>query len=427
MSRSPCTTLLPKYNKSQFEAHLQPVNDVFPQTYRGYPTPEYSLLYQRWGEGEIGTIIFGNTMIDYTAVEAYGNPILVDDHDNRVSAFREIVQLTKKPHNALAIVQLSHPGRQGSKALNPHPISASDVHLKLKWAGNEFAPPRAMSLDDIRHNIKQWGQSAYLAWQAGFDGVQIHCAHGYLLAQFLSPSTNLRTDSYGGTPTNRARLIFEIIAEIDRRVRTHDPTFLLCVKLNSVEFQDRGTTPQEARDLCIALEAARVDFVDLSGGTFEGRAFHHVKDSTRAREAYFIEFAEMIRPLLQKTKVFVTGGFRSASGMALAVEQGACDGVGIGRPLAAEPYLCRDILAGRVSGALENLVPLPMNTQASGTQLHQVAKGEELVSDWSAIAEVERWIEENERETKRKIQVLPRVDSSGFPWLRAERGFAYLK
>lgn len=396
------------------------------QTYRGYPTPEYSLLYQRWGEGEIGIIVFGNTMIDYTAVEAYGNPILVDNHDNRVSAFRDIVQATKKHHNALAIVQLSHPGRQGSKALNPHPISASDVHLKLSWAGNEFAPPRAMTLDDIRHNVAQWGQSAYLAWQAGFDGVQIHCAHGYLLAQFLSPTTNLRTDAYGGSHTNRARIIFEIIAEIDRRVRAHDPTFLVCVKLNSVEFQDRGTTPQEARDLCIALEAARVDFVDLSGGTFEGRAFHHVKASTRTREAYFIEFAETIRPLLHKTKVYVTGGFRSASGMALAIDQGACDGVGIGRPLAAEPYLCRDILAGRVTGALENLVPLPMNTQASGTQLHQVGKGEELVSDWSQETEIQRWLVENEKETKRKIELLPRVDSSGFPWLRAEKGFAYM-
>lgn len=173
------------------------------------------------------------------------------------------------------------------------------------------------------------------------------------------------------------------------------------------------------------LEKARVDFVDLSGGTFEGRAFEHKKESTKAREAYFIEFAEMIRPHLKKTKIYVTGGFRTAAGMVRAIEEGACDGVGIGRPLAAEPYLCKEILEGRVNGAIENLVPLPLNTQASGTQIHQVARGETSISDWSVDSEVDRWTKANEEETKRKIKLLPKVDSSGFAVLRAEIGFEY--
>ena len=177
--------------------------------------------------------------------------------------------------------------------------------------------------------------------------------------------------------------------------------------MNSVEFQDKGTTPDDARNLCLKLEEARVDFVDLSGGTFEARAFEHKKQSTIAREAYFIEFAELIRPLLKKTKVYVTGGFRSAAGMVTAVQEGACDGIGIGRPLAAEPYLVREILAGKVTGAIENFVPLPLNTQSSGTQLHQIGHGDELVSDWSVEAEVKRWVEANEKETARKISILP--------------------
>lgn len=170
-----------------------------------------------------------------------------------------------------------------------------------------------------------------------------------------------------------------------------------------------------------------MDFVDLSGGTFEGRAFEHKKDSTKAREAYFIEFAEMIRPHLHKTKVYVTGGFRSAAGMVRAVEGGACDGIGIGRPLAAEPYLCKELLEGRVSGAIENLVPLSLNTQASGSQLQQVGRGEASISDWSVESEVDRWVKANEAETERKIKLLPKVDSSGFPVLRAEVGFEYLR
>lgn len=378
-----------------------------------------------WGKGQIGMIVTGNTMVRYDAVEAWGNPIIVDDHDGRVEAFAKVVQAAKA-HGSLCVAQLSHPGRQGSKYLNPNPVSASDVHLKIKWAGNEFAKPRAMTIPEIKEMAGYWGETAYLCWKAGFDGVQVHCAHGYLLAQFLSPTTNERTDEYGGSFENRSRIVFEIIAEIDRRVRQHDPSFIVCVKLNSVEFQDKGTTPEEARQLCVKLEEARVDFVDLSGGTFEGRAFHHVKESTKKREAYFIEFAEMIRPLLKKTKVYVTGGLRTAAGMSKAVKDGSCDGVGIGRPLAAEPFLCKELLEGRVTGAIENFMPLPLNTQASGTQLHQIGHAEELISDYSVESEVKRWQEANTAETDRKISILPKVDSSGYPYIKAEQGFAYL-
>ncbi|ETI29214.1 hypothetical protein G647_01667 [Cladophialophora carrionii CBS 160.54] len=390
---------------------------------RGVPSPEYLHLYKRWGEGNIGIIVSGNTMVRYDAVEAYGNPILVDDHDGRVAKFKEVTSVAKA-QGSLIVAQLSHPGRQGTKYLNPNPISASDVHLTIKWAGNEFAKPRPMTVPEIKEMVKTWGESAYLCRKAGFDGVQVHCAHGYLLAQFLSPTTNRRTDEYGGDLNNRSRIVFEIIDEIHRRVP--DPGFIVCVKLNSVEFQDKGTTPEDARDLCLKLEEARVDFVDLSGGTFEGRAFEHKKQSTIAREAYFIEFAEMIRPLLKKTKVYVTGGLRTAAGMVKAIEEGACDGIGIGRPLAAEPYLVKEILEGKVTGAIENYVPLPLNTQSSGTQLHQIGHGDGLISDWSVEAEVKRWIEAHEKETERKISILPKVDSSGYAPLKAEAGFAYL-
>jgi hypothetical protein len=146
-----------------------------------------------------------------------------------------------------------------------------------------------------------------------------------------------------------------------------------------------------------------------------------------AREAYFIEFAEMIRPHLKQTKVYVTGGFRTTSGMVRAILDGACDGVGIGRPLAAEPYLCKEMLNGRVTGTIENYVPLPQNTQASGSQLHQVGKGEERISDWSDKGEARRWVEAFEKETERKIKILPRVDSSGYPYIKPHVGFEYLK
>jgi len=111
--------------------------------------------------------------------------------------------------------------------------------------------------------------------------------------------------------------------------------------------------------------------------------------------------------------------------MVKAIEGGACDGIGIGRPLAAEPFLCKDILEGRVTGALENLVPLAQNTQAAGTQLHQVGEGDKLISDFSDEGEVKRWIEAFEIETARRKAVLPKVDSSGYPKMKAVVGFDY--
>jgi 2,4-dienoyl-CoA reductase-like NADH-dependent reductase (Old Yellow Enzyme family) len=228
-----------------------------PISARGYPSEEYKLLYQRWGEGQIGIIVSGNTMVAYDAVEAFGNPILVDNHDGRIAAYAEVAKVAKA-HGSLFIAQISHPGRQGGKALNPHPVSASDVHLQIKWAGNEFAKPRPLSVEEIGEMVKKWGETAYLCHQAGFDGVQVHCAHGYLLAQFISLTTNRRTDQYGGSLENRSRIVFEIIEEIRRRVP--DPSFIICVKINSVEFQDKGSKPEDCLELCKRLEQARGEF-----------------------------------------------------------------------------------------------------------------------------------------------------------------------
>lgn len=133
----------------------------------------------------------------------------------------------------------------------------------------------------------------------------------------------------------------------------------------------------------------------------------------------------MIRPHLKKTKLIVTGGFRTSKGMVDAINGGACDGIGIGRPLAAEPFLCKEILEGRVTGALENFVPLPQNTQSSGTQLHQIGLADKAISDWSSQEEVERWVEAFKIETERKRSIYPKIDSSGYPRIHAVAGFEY--
>lgn len=204
---------------------------------RGVPTKEYIELYRRWGEGQLGVIVLGNLMVRYDAVEAFGNPIFCDNHDGRLEKYKEMVKAAKA-HGSLVVAQLSHPGRQGGKALNPNPVSASDVQLKIKWAGNEFNKPRPITIPEIKDVVQSFANSAYWCHQAGMDGVQVHCAHGYLIAQFLSKTTNLRTDEYGGSLENRSRLVFEIIDAI--REKVPDPNFIICVKMNSVEFQEGG-------------------------------------------------------------------------------------------------------------------------------------------------------------------------------------------
>lgn len=189
---------------------------------------------------------------------------------------------------------------------------------------------------------------------------------GYLLAQFLSPTTNKRTDQYGGSLMNRARIIFEINDAIRARV---PKSFLVSIKLNSVEFQDGAFPTQDCRDLCAALERSEFDFVELSGGTYEAGAFYHRKESTKKRESFFLEFADIIVPELKKTKVFVTGGFRTTNGMVKALD--TIHGVGLGRPVCDEFDLPRKILDGTVSGAIEGLIDqadTTMTNLAAGSQ-----------------------------------------------------------
>ena len=200
---------------------------------------------------------------------------------------------------------------------------------------------------------------------------------GYLLSQFLSPTTNRRTDKYGGSLENRARLIIEIAQEIRKRV---PPSFILGIKINSVEFQDKGFDTEECKKLCTSLEENKFDFVELSGGTYEQFAFLHKRESTKKREAFFLEFAETIAPALTKTKTYVTGGFKTVGAMVNALN--TMDGVGLARPVCQEPRLCADILSGKVQGAIKMRLDesdFGITNVAAGTQIRMIGKDEEPI------------------------------------------------
>ncbi|KAJ4369581.1 hypothetical protein N0V83_005343 [Neocucurbitaria cava] len=346
---------------------------------RGVPSKNLINVYRRWGEGEFGVILTGNIMVEYDHLEAPGNPIIprgAPYSGERFDAFKELATQSKK-HGSLIVGQVSHPGRQVTENVQKHPISASDVHLDKNIMGMTFAKPRAATDEDIQNVIEGFAHSAEYLEKSGYDGIELHGAHGYLLAQFLAPSTNHRTDKYGGSLENRARLIIEIGNEVRRRTSS---SFVLGIKLNSVEFQDKGFDTQEAATLCKLLEDNSFDFVELSGGTYENLAFEHKRESTKKREAFFLDFAEKITPGLSKTRSYVTGGLRTASAMVDALN--AVDGVGLARPICLEPELPKEIIKGEVHAAIRQLIDdqdFGTTNVAAGTQIRQLGKDQQPI------------------------------------------------
>ncbi|KAJ5951574.1 uncharacterized protein N7479_009987 [Penicillium vulpinum] len=346
---------------------------------RGIPSQNLINLYRRWGEGQFGLILTGNIMMAYDQLEAPGNMII--DLENpfggeRFEAFKQLATAAKK-HGSLIVGQVSHPGRQTFAQLQSNPVSASDVQLVMPRM-SAFGKPHAASEEEIQDIIRRFVHVAVYLQKAGYDGIQLHSAHGYLLAQFLSQTTNKRIDKYGGSLANRARIIVEIADAI--RHALPEPGFIIGIKINSVEFQEHGFTPEESKELCEILDRTNFDFVELSGGTYEAGAFVHKRESSKKRESFFIEFADLIAPALRRTRSYVTGGFCTASGMVQALE--TVDGVGLGRSITQDPRLPMELLAGTVQSAIKQKIDhqdFSKTSPAAGVQMLQIAQDEEPI------------------------------------------------
>lgn len=198
-----------------------------------------------------------------------------------------------------------------------------------------FGMPRALTGEEIEELVARFGRSAALAKKAGFTGVQIHGAHGYLVSQFLSPRHNQRSDQWGGSPENRRRFVLQVYESIRAAVGSDFP---VSIKMNSADFMKGGFTDEESLDVVAALDKAGIDLIEISGGSYESPEMFTSKKSTREREAFFLDFAEKAKKRAE-VPIAVTGGFRTAAGMARAIEIGATDLIGIARPLCVDPAL----------------------------------------------------------------------------------------
>ena len=312
-------------------------------------------LYERWADGDIGILLTGNVQIDRRNIEGPANVVIdSENYKEQLDSLRAWSRAGTK-NNTQLWMQISHAGRQTPGEINSSPFAPSNIGLKIP--GKNYGTPIPMTDEDILDVIDRFVFTAKIARETGFTGVQFHSAHGYLLSEFLSPDINNRTDAWGGSVENRARIHLEIINKCRKEVGEDFP---ISVKLNSADFQKGGFTPDESIQVAQMLENAGVDIIEISGGTYEQPKLIGVddltinpkrseqrKESTIAREAYFLEYAKDITKAVS-LPLMVTGGFRTREGIEDALQSNVCQIVGIGRPLCADPYCVKKMIAGEL-------------------------------------------------------------------------------
>lgn len=297
------------------------------------PSQVLKNCYNAWAKGGVGLIITGNVMVDHLAMTGPGGLAL--EHNTDITPFAELARLGQQ-NDSKIVMQINHPGRQVFKKMGGKVLSASNVALSMGKHSHLFGQPKAMTHNEIDDVIERFTNTALQAQKAGFDGVQIHAAHGYLLAQFLSPLTNKRDDKYGGSLENRARLLTQITQKIKASCANN---FSVSVKLNSADFQRGGFEPSDAQAVITLLSDLNIDFVELSGGSYEAPAMQGktADERTLAREAYFLEFAKTISEQ-SSIPIMTTGGISRLSVANNVIDSGVAL-AGIATALAYKPDL----------------------------------------------------------------------------------------
>ncbi|MBA3391199.1 MAG: NADH:flavin oxidoreductase/NADH oxidase family protein [Deltaproteobacteria bacterium] len=369
------------------------MSEVLGDKLTGGPREELIRLYERWGRSGAGLLITGNVMVDRGGMGEPGNVIVSDDrHLGQLERWATAAQA----HGARLFMQINHAGRQAPRRLVPRPVAPSSV--AMKGFGGMFAKPRALNEPEIEALIARFATAARVAQQAGFAGVQLHAAHGYLVSQFLSARTNLRDDAWGGDPERRSRFLLAIVRAIRVAV---GPGFPIAVKLNSADFQRGGFTIEESMNVARSLEDAAVDLLEVSGGNYESPAMAgsgelpaEQRASSRDREAYFLEYARQIRGVTTMP-IMLTGGMRSRAVMEAALASRAVDVVGLARPMTHAPELPARLLDGTLDAAPTvkirsrfRLIDDALQVMWFQAQIHELGAGREpdlALGTWTAI------------------------------------------
>jgi 2,4-dienoyl-CoA reductase-like NADH-dependent reductase (Old Yellow Enzyme family) len=308
----------------------------------GAPTDRLIHLYRTWSQGGTGLLITGNVIVDPAAKGEKMNVVLEDD---RFLDLHHQWAEAGQHHGTKIWMQINHPGRQAPK-FNQEVVAPSAIPFQHPKLQSFFIPPRALTNLEITAIIQRFATTAALAEKAGFDGVQIHGAHGYLVSQFLSPLVNQRQDEWGGSPAKRAKFVLEIYRQIRAKTTSN---FAVGIKINSADFQKGGFSEEESIEVIQRLSEEGMDLIEVSGGTYEKAAMMGArKKSTQEREAYFGEFIVKARKVA-RVPLLLTGGFRTVEAMNQALADNELDLIGLARPLALVPDLSNQLLTGKTT------------------------------------------------------------------------------
>ncbi|MEV4336561.1 NADH:flavin oxidoreductase/NADH oxidase family protein [Streptomyces sp. NPDC049590] len=297
------------------------------------PDEQLFTLYRRWAAGGTGLLITGNVMVHAEALTGPGGVVL--DEKAPLAPFTEWAKAGKSGGGAIWM-QINHPGRQVASDMPGVVWGPTDIGVSLGKHSSRFGKPTAMTPQQIRETVARYATTARRAEEAGFDGVEVHAAHGYLLSQFLSPLVNTRTDQWGGSLENRARMLLDIVRAVRAAV---SPSFAVAVKLNSADFQRGGFDADDARQVIALLEPLGVDLVELSGGSYESPAMtgRSADARTRSREAYFLDLAkDLVRT--SPLPLMLTGGITRRATAEKVLDSGVAV-IGMGTALAVTPDL----------------------------------------------------------------------------------------
>jgi 2,4-dienoyl-CoA reductase-like NADH-dependent reductase (Old Yellow Enzyme family) len=302
-------------------------------------SPALVRLYERWADGGAGTLVTGNITVRRGPADV---PMVCLDERTDVDALAGWAAAVHM-RDVRLLGQVVHQGRQATILSARHPVAPSALP---PVRGNRlFGSSRALRPDEVVDLVERFAAAAALLERAGFDGVELHAAHGYLIGQFLSPATNLRTDEWGGDLSGRSRFLLEIVRRVRDRVGAG---FAVAVKINASDFQPGGFDVEDSAHVVGLLGAEGVDLVEISGGTYESRsgALGVGADVPGAtRDSYFAGFAPRLRQVTD-VPLALTGGLRSREVMEGLLREGVVDVIGLGRPLVEQPEAPHGLLAG---------------------------------------------------------------------------------
>ena len=301
------------------------------------PKKNIATLYKRWAEGGTGLIITGNIMIDPKGTAEPGN--IVFDKNSNMEILKDWAKQGQQ-HGAKVMVQINHPGKQVPKTIAKETVAPSAVPLG-NGLNKLFSTPRALTTSEVEELVQKFITSAKVAKDAGFSGVQIHAAHGYLISQFLSPHDNRRTDKYGGSLENRMRFLKEIYLGMREELGKDFP---IGIKINSTDFKEAGLTEEDSLETIVELANLGLDFVEISGGTYERPAMMGAT-STSSNKVFFAEYSKKLKQKVN-IPVIVTGGIRSINAMNTLLNDNTTDFIGIARPLTIDPNIPNKIKQG---------------------------------------------------------------------------------